>query len=244
MSEITLSQLTEIKLDGTGVFDSLMRAAKDHLEQEFKQNRIKGPEYSQVYLGQLQAILGTSVDFLFQKQRVGLEADLLAKQIELAGIQVQQATKQLDLLDKQILQVTAQTALVEQQRLNAVTENTVLVAQECKLRAEYDLTLQNTLQSAAQTALINQKVATEKAQVLSLGVDDNSVIGKQKMLYQAQTDGFKRDAEQKAAKLYIDVWSARRMTDEGTQANETNGLDEVTMGAVLAALRQGVGITA
>jgi hypothetical protein len=89
-----------------------------------------------------------------------------------------------------------------------------------------------------------QKVATEKAQILGLGVDEDSVIGKQKRLYQAQTDGFRRDAEQKAAKLYVDVWSAQRMTDDGKQANAVNGLDDVTMGGVMTKLRQGVGIEA
>lgn len=298
MAEIVLAELTAGTLAGDGVFDKLMAATKAHLEAEFTKNRIKGAEYSQVYLGALDNVLANSVQFLLQKKNVGLQADLLAKQILLAQAEIERAAvilqqeevkleilmnekdktaaeillitaqaalttqQKLNLikdLDKttaeiaqlgatklqteaQTVQLAAQTALTTQQKLNAVTENTVLIAQECKLRAEYDVLLSTNLKTAAETTLLTQKVATEKAQVTGLGVDQDSVIGRQKLLYQAQTDGFKRDAEQKAAKLYVDVWSARRMTDEATQANATNGLDEAITGQVMAKLRAGVGI--
>lgn len=61
MNEITLADLTEGKLLGSGVFDKLMSATKDHLEAEFRKGAIKGAEYSQVYLGQVQQVLSTSV---------------------------------------------------------------------------------------------------------------------------------------------------------------------------------------
>lgn len=213
MALVPLSDLTQASLEGEGVFDVLMRATKAHLEGEFKANRIRGTEYSTVYLGALQQTMQTALAFLLQKQKADLEAQLMAKQIELTN----------------------------QQRINAEVEMTVLQAQKCKLDAEYDLVLGNTLKTASETTLLGQKTVTEKAQVSALGVDADSVIGKQKALYGAQTAGFARDAEQKAAKLMADTWNVRRTTDEGTVADATNMLNDATVGRAINKMLQGVG---
>ena len=60
MTAITIANLTQATVDGTGVFDVLMRANKAHLEAEFAKGRIKGSEYATVYLGSLQAVLQTA----------------------------------------------------------------------------------------------------------------------------------------------------------------------------------------
>jgi hypothetical protein len=338
INPVTLNDLTVAQISGSGVFDVLMRAAKEHLEQEFNKNRIRGPEYSQVYLGSLVQILQTSVAFLMAKDKAALEAQLLQKQIALAQAQIEktaseklqveaqtllinqqrtnlvaeaenipkqgqlidaqkevQAQQKLNLvaealnipkqglvLDAQKLQIAQQTTnllaeslnipkqgllidaqaavqtqqrlnliseelgidartdLTVQQKVNAITENTVLIAQECKLRAEFDLIMSNVLKSGQETSLLTQKVATEKAQITALGVDADSVVGRQKALYVAQTDGFKRDAEQKAAKLMVDTWNVRRTTDEGTVADSTNSLNDAAVGRAVNKLLAGV----
>lgn len=206
MADTTLSTLTDGMISGAGVFDKLMAATKAHLDLEFKAGRIKGPEYSQVYLGQVQTVLQTAVQFLSIQQKIDLEAKLLQEQIN-----------------------------------NAVLEGKVLIAQECKLKAEYDLTLKTTEKVGAEIALLTQKMQTEKAQTVSMGVDEDSVIGKQKKLYQAQTEGFKRDAEQKAAGIMVDSWKARRMTDEATVADGVNQLNDATVGQFVLALKNGIG---
>lgn len=227
MTAIVVADLSQTTLDGEGIFDVLMRATKVHLEGEFKLGRIKGPEYSTVYLGALESVMRTSTEFLMQRQRVALEAELMEKQILLAQ-------KELD-------KATAQIALLQQQALNAVTEGEVLVAQKCKLQAEYDLTLSQTLKSASENALLNQKTITERAQTTSMGIDADSILGRQKELYKAQTDGFSRDAEQKAAKLMIDSWNVRRTTDEGTVADATNMLNDTTVGRAVTKMLAGIG---
>lgn len=213
MTAITNADLTTKMVDGSGVFDVLMQAAAAHLDSEFNKNRIKGGEYAEVYLGAMTQVLQTATQFLLSKQKADLDAQLLTKQI----------------------------ALVEQQRLNAVTENTVLVAQECKLRAEYDLTMANILRVNEEIALLTQKTASERAQTLSLGVDADSILGRQKALYVAQTDGFKRDAEQKATKIMVDSWNVRRTTDEATVADGTNMLNDQAVGRAVTKLLSGVG---
>jgi hypothetical protein len=231
---IAVSDLTQATLEGTGIFDVLMRANKAHLEAEFNKGRIKGPEYSTVYLGSLTQVMQTALQFLLTKEKTSLENQLIEKQIELADAQTRE-------VEARILQVQKQTELIEQQRLNAMTENTVLVAQECKLRAEYDLTMGSVLKVAQETSLLSQKTATERAQVTTLGVDEDSVVGRQKALYKAQTDGFTRDAEQKAAKLLVDSWNVRRTTDEGTVADSVNMLNDATVGRAVNKLLMGVG---
>ena len=213
MTAITTAQLTAATLEGDGVFDVLMKANQAHLDSEFQKGRIKGSEYATVYLGSLTQVMQTALQFLLSQQKTDLEAQLMTKQI----------------------------ALVTQQTANAVLEGTVLVAQECKLRAEYDLTMATILKTNQEIALLTQKTATERAQVTTLGVDEDSVLGRQKALYVAQTDGFKRDAEQKAAKVMIDTWNVRRTTDEGTVADGTNMLNDATVGRAVTKLPSGVG---
>lgn len=274
--EIVLNDLTTGATNGAGIFDKLMLATKAHIKEEFEKGRIKGPEYATVYLGALDNVMSSSMQFLLQKAAIGLQADLLTQQILLAQIEVQKANialeimaieklkasatllqiesqtsliaqqkvnlaaealnipKQGIMLDAQAAQSTqttanlaseqlgivARTALTGQQAINAEVEKRVLENQLCKLQAEYELTLVNVTKTTGEITLLAQKVATEKSQILSLGVDADSVVGKQKALYQAQTEGFSRDAEQKAAKLLVDTWSARRMSDEGTIAGK------------------------
>ena len=217
---LTVNDLTLATLDGTGVFDVLMRANKAHLESEYQKNRIKGPEYATVYLGSLESVMQTALQFLLHKDKSDLEAQLIQAQIE---------------------KVNAEIELVIQQTANAAIEAEVLRAQKCKLDAEFDVLLQSKLKTAAEVTLLGQKTQTEKAQTVAMGVDADSVLGRQKDLYQAQTTGFARDGEQKAAKLMIDSWNVRRTTDEGTVADATNMLYDAAVGRAVNKLLSGVG---
>lgn len=259
---ITINTLTEASVNGNGVFDTLMRAMKEHLEQEFRQGRIKGGEYANVYLGSVQAVMQTALQFVVQQTELNQNILLKEKEIELAqqrialaqaelaiqqaklvnipkegalldaqtAVQTQQALKlaseklltevqtevqrqQAQNLASEKLFTDARKALTDQQTANAVTENAVLVAQECKLRAEYDVLMESKLKTAAETGLLNQKIVTEQGQVSSSVFDTNSILGTQAALYQAQANGFKRDAEQKAADIMVKAWAAARTTD-------------------------------
>ncbi len=205
MAEIPLNQLTETTVDGGGVFDQLMRATRAHLDEEYGRNRIRGTEYSQVYLGAMSTAMQHALQFLLEQQR---------------------ADKQAELLNAQILTEELQQA--------------VLRAQECNLKAEYDNLVETRQKIAAETGVLTQKKLTEKAQTVGAGVDTDSVIGRQKTLYQRQADGFQRDAEQKAAKVLVDTWNVRRTTDEGTVADAVNKLDDATIGRAIDKLLTGV----
>lgn len=258
MAEITIDQLTEVSLTGNGVFDILMRAVVSHLDVEFNKNRVKGPEYSQVYLGSIQAVLEKALAFLLQKQNADLQAQLLEAQIA-----VQEATR--DRIAQEILKVQAEVALVNaqaanipkegalldaqaaktiQETENLVVEKTVLIAQECKLRAEYDVLIEQKLKSIQETALLAQKKVTEQAQTQGAGVDLDSIIGRQKKIYEEQAKSFIRDAEQKTAKAMIEAWIIQRST-AGTDvlANSVNKLDNPYVGMAVSKMLEGVGLT-
>jgi regulator of replication initiation timing len=220
VNPITLGDLTSEAKAGLGVFDVLMRAQKVHLEQEFKQGRIKGPEFATVYLGSLEAILTAATAFLLQKDKSYQEAQLIGAQIS---------------------KVNAEIELVRQQAANAVVEKQVLEAQVCKLKAEYDAIVATLEKTAEEKELLRWKTITEKAQTTTTGVDMDSVIGKQKALYAAQTEGFARDAEQKAAKAMLDTWSVRRTTDSATVADDVNKLNDAAIGRAVEKLLTGVG---
>lgn len=233
MSTTSLPELTEGTTDGSGVFDVLMASVKAHLEQEFQKSRLRGPEYAEVYLGSLQAVMSQSLQFLLAKEKAELEADLLREQI---ATQI----KQTSLLQAQEDKLAADIDLGAQQILSEVQNTDLITAQKCKLDAEYDVLMLNKDKVTAETGLLAQKKATERAQTVELGVDVGSVIGKQKTLYERQADGFTRDAEQKAAKTLIDTWNVRRTTDTGTVADSTNMLDDATVGRVVNTLLSGV----
>lgn len=212
MTPLVITELTDGTVAGTGIFDLLMKANKAHLEEEFTKGRIKGTEYATVYLGSLSAVLQTAVGFVLQMRKNDLEASLIAQQI----------------------------LLTTQQTANAVLEGTVLVAQQCKLTAEYDNLMLQKAKTISETTLLNQKTATEQAQTISTGVDADSVVGRQKALYLGQTEGYKRDAEQKAAEILVKTWTVRRTTDEATVADATNLLNDVTIGRTVTKLLAGV----
>lgn len=237
----TVNDLTEADLAGNGVFDVLMRSVKAHLDEEFSRNRIKGSEYSTVYLGALTAVLDQGMQFLLTKDKQALDAQLVQAQIALVQQQTLNAQQEGANLVTAGEIALVQKQLLQQQVLNAATENEVMLKQICKLQAEFDLIMNQKLKTASETALLDQKKVTEQAQVVAVGVDENSIIGKQKKLYEAQTNGFSRDAEQKAAKLMVDSWNVRRTTDEGTVADGVNMLNDAAIGRAVTKLLQGIG---
>ena len=121
ITPITNEDLTTKVVNGTGIFDELMTAANAHLDSQFKNERITGTQYAEVYLGQLQAVLANAVQFLIERDKtylnnllINAQIDLANKQVELAEKQIEQADKQLELLEKQIELQQAQSDLARQ----------------------------------------------------------------------------------------------------------------------------------
>ena len=157
MTAITNADLTTKTVGGNGVFDVLMSAAAAHLEAEFAKNRIKGAEYSEVYLGAMTQVLQTATQFLLSKQKVDLEAQLIQKQIDLTQAQIDKAASEKT-------QVEAQTALINQQKTNLIAEALNIPKQGALIDAQKDTQVSQQNQIAAQTLLVNQQKANAVAE--------------------------------------------------------------------------------
>jgi septal ring factor EnvC (AmiA/AmiB activator) len=146
-----------------------------------------------------------------------IQKDKLVAEIDMVEAQTAQANKQVEVLNAQLLNIPKEGELIDKQVLKTESETTFLA----------------------------QRIKTEKAQILDVvdGVAVLGVLGKQKDLYAAQTDGFARDAEQKLAKMLIDTWSVRRSTDEGTLFNEINKLSDPNIGAAIVKCMTSIGVT-
>ena len=97
--------------------------------------------------------------------------------------------------------------------------------------------------AAAEIALLEQKLKTEKAQIIDI-IDGNAVvgaIGKQKELQSKQIDGYTRDAEQKLLGKTLDNW-ATHMAVGGVSPEFPNGLDAVDITEVVNVARAGIGL--
>lgn len=261
-TQIVISDYTEEAITGNGTFDVMMRGLKSHVVEEYTKGRIKGPEYATVYLGALQATMDRALQFLLEKDKRWLEVQLLQVELEKLEIEKEKAALEKDLISAQIIKINAEvdlvnaevlkaaaqrlnieadTLLVVEKAKNAVLEGKVLDAQACKLKAEFDVLVQQKDKVTAETALLMQKRVTEQAQTDGAAANEESVIGKQIVLYDRQGQGFLRDAEQKAAKLMLDTWNVRRTTDENTKPTTQARIMDVDIGNAVTKLLQGVG---
>ncbi len=311
MAQITNKDLTTVNLEGSGIFDELMKTVQLRLDSEYAKNRIKGADYSKVYLGAMSATMQQSLAFLMGKQAADKQAELLAAQaateainttiaakklllvteevkiaeqavtnlttealilaqkllliteeVTLAGKKTDKITEDENLVKEQVkianqevltpaqvLLVKAATVAIKQEEAEIIVEKGLLLDEELLLKKEevkmvtakavqyvvLDGTLDLELakqasaiavdgaqvtalgaqatKSGAESTLLGQKKTTEEAQTANM-IDDTvvdglltaspGVVGKQKMLYQAQTQGFARDAEQKLLKQMTD----------------------------------------
>jgi hypothetical protein len=102
-----------------------------------------------------------------------------------------------------------------------------------KIDAEKSLLVQKTVSELAQT----EDDATGTGGSLNEGL-----IGKQKLLYVAQTDGFARDAEQKFAKIASDMWAVA-YTVEGTTFGYPAGWSGADINNILNKVATGIGVS-
>lgn len=285
MATISIEQLTDI--NGNGAFDKLAKAVLDKLQDEFKENRLTGTEYSKVYSTALDSLLAQSMQFLLQKdisanqaellaaQRLlvhaqteavakdmeltdanilkvnkeieilNKQADLMDKQIQLAQSQITKAAKEIEVLEVQKNKLSAEILLVQANTAQANKQIEVLTAQLANIPKEGQLLDKQVLKTQSETTYLDQRIKTEKAQILDVvdGVAVAGIMGKQRELYAAQTTGFQRDAEYKVLSKMIDSWSIRRSTDKGTVADNVNRLSDVNIGAVVSKVMTGINVT-
>ena len=238
------AQLVEaqVRLTETQIKLAEAELAREVLNKELLQAQIRKIDRDILSSDKSDAVLvAQATQAAAQTAQIQAETLNVTKQGLLITAQTDQSTAQAANIRAETQNLTKQAQLIDKQIETQTQQILNLKAEECVLKANYDIALSTNLQTVAQTTLVNQKVATEKAQTSGVGIEVNSVIGKQIALYNAQADGFKRDAEQKAAKMMIDSWNVRRTTDVGTVADATNQLNDANVGRAVQALLAGAG---
>lgn len=136
---VTLAELTEVDLEGDGVFDKLMAAVDKHIQREFKGNRITGDQYAAVYTEVMGGVLSQSTSFLLQKDQAKWAALTAQYQARAAAIGETTALVQLEMTkaetQKMIFDMqnsAAQYALTKMQVANADAEYCLTRAQTAK----------------------------------------------------------------------------------------------------------------
>jgi DNA integrity scanning protein DisA with diadenylate cyclase activity len=173
------------------------------------------------------------------------QEQLIEAQVLLTQNQADKVNKEIEVLEVEKNKTTAEVSLVNAQTSQSDKQTEVLTAQLLNIPKEGQLIDKQVLKAQSETDFLEQRIFTEQAQIKDVvdGASVVGVIGKQKELYQAQADGFVRDAEQKAAKLLVDTWSVRRSTDDGTVADNVNKLSDANIGAVVSKVMTSIDVT-
>ena len=192
-------------------------------------------------IGVIQAANLTADGLNIPKQGLQIEATTtdITQKTAIGAIQATNLTAEGLNIPKIGNKIDSEKDLIDQNHLNAVSNNITITKQQNKLDAEKDLLSEKLITEAAQTKNLVGDVLDG---VTKLTTEAPGVVGKQKILYQAQTLGFSRDAEQKAAKLFVDTWNVRRSTND-TETTGGTGLQDSNIEALLAKLMTGIGTT-
>lgn len=170
--------------------------------------------------------------------------------LALAGIlekELDKADAEGRLMIQKLVTEVGQTSITKPVDLGEMSATTVI---DGLMKAQVDLTASQKLKTDSEEILLAQKTITELAQTsdlldittnaLNTSTTPAGTTEKQKDLFAAQTNGFARDAEQKLAKMMIDAWSVDATVGTAS-ANSTNKLDDVSLGAVMAIAKTGIG---
>lgn len=237
---LNVADLTETTMVGTGVLDVLLTTMRTHLGSQYDLERIRGPEYADVYLGAYTATLEQAINFMLSKERQGLEFKLLVAQEAQIRDEMTKTPYEIELLQAQVRNMDNQAQLVQKQIELAEKELDLKDAQIELAQQQVLLAKEQLEQAKAQTGYYEQKTISEKAQTQAGVAAPGSVIATQVDLMKAQEDGYQRNAEQQAAQIWANTWNVRRQTDEGTTADDINKLSDTSLGKVMTKLAAGV----
>lgn len=223
-SHITNADLTSGQDCGSGTVDVLIDKIRAVLRQEYESGRIVGSEYTKAMVASLGAAIGNGTQFL-----LGRDASYWAAvktQIEAATARIGFATARLNYVatEAQLKTNLANYALT---KLKLATEDMSYGIAKFNLE----------LMLPTQRELVMEQTEAARAQTLdarSDGLDVKGTLGKQKELHTQQITSYKRDAELKAARPFIDAWITMKTVDEGLLP--PTGFANVNLDKILATL--------
>lgn len=255
---VTIEDLTQVHIGGSGVFDKMMQAVNLHIDAQYKQGRITGDQFGKVYAEVISGVMAQAANFTLQMNTSKWQA--IAAQMEARSAEVNATTARVLLekakMDAQASSYQMQTlragyALSKMQIANANVQHLLLSSQVEEQRYKVTELLpitkdqqQYTLDTLMvdQHKLLAEQMESERAKTLDTRTNGSVVagsIGKQKDLYTEQINSFIKDAKYKTAKLYFDGWATQKTIDGGTSPDE---LTNTNVNEVLLANRAAVGL--
>lgn len=233
---MSISTLTEGYVDGNGVFDVLMCAAKAHLDDQFTQDRITGEEYAKMYTQITTVVMQQAVQYALtepqmlaqtalieaQTQNAIVERELLAVQKANAvkdGVNIEKQGLQLDknllLTDQQIAQAQQAVSLSEQQESNLLAESANIPLQGAQIEAQTQKITADRLQTTEQTLLIAQQKLNLQAEILNLAkqgeVLDEEILKAREVVKQIAGEVLKIEKERELISSQLLSMAAERL---------------------------------
>ncbi len=244
-STVTVADVTEGCVDGNGIYDVFMQAHVDAIHEEYAKQRIKGSEYSKVYLGGMEVAMTQAVTFALSKDKASTEAELARYEILKASYEIELAKAQICLTYAQIEESKNKAKLTEAQvwtELAKISDDPVNVGAaddvaDMRIAGLADIPNitgvygAQIAKSNEELALVTQKTITEEGQTDSSVFDDESILGRESTVRKYQANGFVRKAEVDAAKLYTDVHSVAMSALDGVDVPGSVGDVETAMEA-------------
>ncbi len=162
----------------------------------------------------------------------------LVKQSVLLDKQALQLDKQNLLLDAQLTQTSAQTSVVNKQ--GSLLDKQILSEGDKTATPQYGLNRAAYDKTLAEVSILEQKKLTEQKQTTGTIADTGGLIGAELKLKDNQAESFNRDAEQKAMKMFIDVFSVMYATEPEELVNQEWGLGSDESKKILTRLMAGI----
>jgi hypothetical protein len=139
----TFPQYTNLALN-EGLFDQLMKSVEFHLDKQYKQNRMKGADYAQVYAGSIQGVMQYTTQYLLgimliDEQKAKLKADISLTETQERQLELQSELIELEKLKlkyqiEQLLPLEKDKLVLEIERVRQ--EGLLIAAQIDKIAAE------------------------------------------------------------------------------------------------------------
>lgn len=197
-----IDEFTTGTIDGTGVFDTMLKTVRLHLHQEYEAERIRGTDYANAYINLISAVLDKASDYALSKAKIGLEMQLLEAQIQKLATDTVVATKQGGLIDAQIFTEVAQAEKLNQEIEHKLPKELALLeANIADVRQGTAIKEKEIDVMTANISNINKDIASKEFDLIHFKPAQIENMRKQTELSQANIDTINKDISLKEYEL-------------------------------------------
>lgn len=130
MVDITIDEVTESTIIGSGYFDKFMLGINTHLKDQYDKHRIKSSEYAGVYLGAMQSALTEAVKLAIGRQLASAQADLAIANTSKVAIDIDLVTAEIAFKSAMTANVITENGLIVERITNLEKDTLIKVQQE------------------------------------------------------------------------------------------------------------------